>query len=213
MPEAKPASIAVVDYGMGNLRSVAKIVSRTGAAIVVTSNPAEIRAADRLILPGVGAFPDAMQNLRTAGLIDVLNEEVIERRKPILGICLGMELLAKSSGEVRPTEGLGWIDADMMMFERNQGIRVPHVGWNTVKIKRNDCPLLDRVDDNSTFYFVHSYYMRANDPGIVVASSNYGHDFCVMVQKDNIYGTQFHPEKSQANGFLMLINYVNARLN
>jgi glutamine amidotransferase len=213
MPEAKPASVAVIDYGMGNLRSVAKIVSRTGAPIKVTSDPVDIRAADRLILPGVGAFPDAMQNLRAAGLIDVLNEEVVGKRKPILGICLGMELLAKSSEEVRPTSGLGWIDADMVMFERNQGIRVPHVGWNTLKIRRNGCSLLDRVDDGSTFYFVHSYYMRANDPDLVVATANYGHEFCAMVQKGNIYGTQFHPEKSQANGFLMLINFVNANLN
>ncbi len=213
MAQAVPSTtVAIVDYGMGNLRSVAKIVSRTGADAVVTSDPAQIRAADRIILPGVGAFPDAMQNLQAAGLIGVLEEQVLGKRKPFLGICLGMGLLAESSDEVRPTKGLGWIKASMQVFDRSKGIRVPHVGWNRVKIVRNDCALTDRVDDGSTYYFVHSYYMVAHDPEIVVATANYGHDFCAMVRRDNIYGAQFHPEKSQANGFLMLLNFVNSGL-
>ncbi len=213
MSEAPPASVAVINFGMGNLRSVEKIVSRTGATVRVTSSAEDIRAMDRLILPGVGAFPDAMENLRSAGLVDVLNEQVIEKKKPILGICLGMELLAKESLEVRPTPGLGWIDATMVGFERDQGIRVPHVGWNTLKLKRTDCPLTENLEDGSTFYFVHSYYMRANDPDLVVGTSDYGHEFCAMVRRENVYGTQFHPEKSQSNGFLMLLNFVTGELN
>lgn len=213
MIEPTQKTIAVIDYGMGNLRSVAKMISRTGANVIVTNDPGKIRSADRLILPGVGAFPDAMENLKNTGLVDILNEQVIENRKPILGICLGMQLLAKESPEVRPTKGLGWLDASMLKFEAAQGIRIPHVGWNTLLVKRSDCPLLDDMNEDATFYFVHSYYMQAHDPKIVVGTTNYGHEFCSMVQQDNIFGTQFHPEKSQSNGFLMLIKFVTAELS
>lgn len=209
MTEITPKSVAVIDYGMGNLRSVAKMVSRTGADVVVTNNHDEIRKADRLILPGVGAFPDAMENLQNADLINILNEQVLEKKKPILGICLGMQLFAQDSPEVRPTKGLGWLDASLVKFEADQGIRIPHVGWNTLSPKKADCPLLDDMNNDATFYFVHSYYLKASDPSIVVGMTHYGHEICAMVQKDNIFGTQFHPEKSQSNGFLMLIKFVS----
>jgi len=208
MIEPPAKTIAVIDYGMGNLRSVAKMVSRTGSEVIITHDHDEIRRADRLILPGVGAFADAMENLNKSGLTDILNEQVIEKRKPILGICLGMHLLAKESPEVRPTKGLGWLDASLVKFEAEQGIRIPHVGWNTLLVQKPQCPLLHDMDDGATFYFVHSYYMQAHDPDIVVGTTHYGHNFCSMVQQGNIFGTQFHPEKSQSNGFLMLINFV-----
>lgn len=211
-PGRHPRSITIVDYGMGNLRSVAKVVSRLGADVRVSSDPADLTWADRLILPGVGAFPDAMRSLRELNLIDALNEEVLARKKPILGICLGMQLMAKSSAELVDTEGLGWFDATMVSFDRSKGIRVPHIGWNRVNLKR-PIALFDGFDDGSFCYFVHSYHMLCADPSSVVATTNYGYDFVSVIARDNIFGTQFHPEKSQAAGSIVLINFVTGTLD
>lgn len=196
---------------MGNLRSVAKVVSRLGADVRISSEPADLRWAERLILPGVGAFPDAMRSLRELRLLDVLNEEVVTRKKPILGICLGMQLMAKSSAELGQTEGLGWFDATMVSFDRSKGIRVPHIGWNRVNIRRT-IPLFDGFDDGSFCYFVHSYHMICPNPSVVAATTTYGDDFVSAIARDNIFGTQFHPEKSQAAGAIILINFVTGTL-
>lgn len=206
-----PRSITIVDYGMGNLRSVAKVVARLGADVRISSDPADMKWAERLILPGVGAFPDAMRALHKVHLVDSLNEEVLVQKKPILGICLGMQLMAKSSAELVHTEGLGWIDAAMVPFDRAKGIRIPHIGWNRVKIRR-PVPLLDGFGDGSFCYFVHSFHMLCADPAVVVATTNYGGDFVSVIAHDNIFGTQFHPEKSQAVGSIILINFVTGVL-
>jgi glutamine amidotransferase len=211
-PGRHPRSITIVDYGMGNLRSVAKVVSRLGADVRISSDPTDLRWAERLILPGVGAYPDAMRSLRELNLIEALNEEVLARKKPILGICLGMQLMAKSSSELVHTEGLGWFDAAMVSFDRSKGIRVPHIGWNRVKI-RNPVALFDGFDDGSFCYFVHSYHMLCADPSAVVATTTYGEDFVSVIARDNIFGTQFHPEKSQAAGAIVLINFVTGALD
>jgi glutamine amidotransferase len=206
-----PRSITIVDYGMGNLRSVAKVVARLGADVRISSDPADLRWAERLILPGVGAFPDAMRVLHELRLVDSLNKEVLARKKPILGICLGMQLMAKSSAELTHTEGLGWFDAAMVPFDRAKGIRIPHIGWNRVKIRRS-VPLLDGFDDGSFCYFVHSFHMQCADAVDMVATTDYGGDFVSVVARDNIFGTQFHPEKSQAVGSIILINFVTGGL-
>jgi len=202
--------VAVVDYGMGNLRSVAKYTSRAGGEVRVSADPADFDWAERIILPGVGAFPDAMSELHRLNLVDPLRAIVEDAKKPLLGICLGMELLAQFSPEVRDTQGLGWVDAEMKPFDRAE-MRVPHVGWNQIT-NRNESPLLDGIDDGSFFYFVHSFHMVAHKPELVAATSNYGHDFTAVIQQGNVYGTQFHPEKSQSSGFMLLRNFIEKDL-
>ncbi|WP_374630836.1 imidazole glycerol phosphate synthase subunit HisH [Ferrovibrio sp.] len=201
------ARVAVVDYGMGNLRSVGKIVSRTGADVRVSSDVADLEWATHLILPGVGAFPDAMRELNRRGLVEALGRIVREKGKPILGICLGMQLLCRFSPEVVDTQGLGWIAADMVPFPKSSGLRVPHIGWNQLQVKSAD-PLVEGIADGSFFYFVHSLHMVCDRAQDVLATSSYGDEFVAAVRSGNVRGTQFHPEKSQANGFRMLLNYV-----
>ena len=201
------ARVAIVDYGMGNLRSVGKIVSRTGADARITSDAADLEWATHLILPGVGGFPDAMRELHERGLVEPLRRIVQEKGKPILGICLGMQLLCRFSPEVTDTEGLGWIAADMKPFPKSSGLRVPHIGWNQLQIKAED-PLVDGIGNGAFFYFVHSFHMVCDRQEDVLAVSEYGGEFVAAVRNENVRGTQFHPEKSQANGFRMLLNYV-----
>lgn len=208
----RPRSIMIVDYGMGNLRSVAKVVSRLGAEVRISSDAADMAWAERLILPGVGAFPDAMRQLKELDLVGPLNEQVQERNKPILGICLGMQLMAKSSEEIESTPGLGWLDAAMIPFDKSRGVRVPHVGWNRVRIKR-ETPLLRDFTDAAFCYFVHSFHIECRDPKDVIALTDYGGEFVSGIARGNIYGTQFHPEKSQAAGAVILINFVTGRLD
>jgi len=201
--------IAVVDYGMGNLRSVAKAVEYVGTEAVVTNSPRDIERADRIILPGVGAFSQGMDNLDRLGLIDVLNEQVLSKKKPFWGICLGMQLLAGKSYEFGETPGLAWIGATIVpfSFEAND-LRVPHVGWNDITIKK-DHPVMSRVASGDTMYFVHSYFMSDNKPEDVVATCTYGKEFTAAIRKENIFATQFHPEKSQENGLNMLTEFLN----
>ena len=199
--------VVVVDYGMGNLRSVAKIVSRTGADVRVGSEADNLDWATHVILPGVGAFHDAMQELGKRNLIEPLNRYAKDKGKPILGICLGMELLCKSSPEVKMTDGLAWIPATMVPFRKSAKLRVPHIGWNQLDMARPD-PLMAGLDQGSFFYFVHSYYMACENPADVLARSSYGSEFVAVVRHENVMGTQFHPEKSQANGFRLLLNFV-----
>ena len=202
-----PPKIAIVDYGMGNLRSVQKMIVRSGAEVKITSEAADLAWADKLILPGVGAFTDAMKELNNRGLTSGLNAAVLEDRKPILGICLGMELMARGSEEGDRVEGLNWLPAEMVGFDRRTGVRVPHVGWSPIE-KSDRSPLFNDIPNGAAFYFVHSYHMACDDPDIVVAQADYGGEFTAAINRGNIWGTQFHPEKSQAVGSALLANFV-----
>lgn len=201
--------IGIVDYGLGNLTSVAGAVSKLGFDSTVTSDAAVLAAADKLILPGVGAFPDGMANLAERGLIDVLNDLVIGQRKPILGICLGFQLLGTSSEEFGHTAGLGWIDAPVTRLAPNDAsLRVPHVGWNDLTQTAPDCILFDGIEDGSLFYFVHTFRMEAPPDGSQIGTCDYGGAFTAAVQKGGVFGTQFHPEKSQQAGLTLLQNFL-----
>lgn len=198
--------ITVVDYGMGNLRSVHNALKLLGEDVIITGNPSEILQAERLILPGVGAFGLAMHNLRQRGLVEALNEKVLHHGTPILAICLGMQLLAESSTEHGNHTGLGWIKGRVQKFEV-EPLRVPHVGWNEI-LPQQDSPLFKGLDGNKEFYFVHSFHYVPDDPSVVAATAHYGYEFVCAVQQGNIFGTQFHPEKSQANGLRLLENFI-----
>jgi imidazole glycerol-phosphate synthase subunit HisH len=199
--------IAIVDYGLSNLKSVAAAVEKVGFEGVVTGNPDELKKAEKLILPGVGAFGDGIHNLRERGLVDVLTRLVVEEKKPILGICLGAQLLCRDSFEFGHHEGLGWIDASVVRLEPRDDLRVPHVGWNAVK-KTGESALFEDVPDETLFYFVHSYRIRCNNPANSVGECRYGIPFTAILQQGNIYATQFHPEKSQMFGLKLLQNYL-----
>ena len=200
--------IAIIDYGMGNIHSVQKALEAMGAKTRVTNQPSEIKASDKVVLPGVGAFDDAMQELKRENLISALKEH-IKSKKIFLGICLGMQLLFKESEEVRNSKGLGILKGKVKRFENKDNLKVPHIGWNQLKIKNSACPLLKGLADNSYVYFCHSYYPQPYDGRIIVATTDYGIDFTSILWQDNIYGVQFHPEKSQEVGLKILRNFVN----
>lgn len=200
--------IAVVDYGMGNLRSVCHAFERIGAEARVAKRPEDLREAERIVLPGVGAFGVCMSNLRASGLIEPLREEVFERGKPFLGICLGLQVLSTQGEESGLHEGLDWIPGKVKRFDaRQMGLRVPHVGWNEVHWDRPS-DLFHGLRDGSNFYFVHSYYFAPQSPGHLAASAEYGIRFAAAALKDNLFATQFHPEKSQDNGLRLLENFL-----
>jgi glutamine amidotransferase len=200
--------IGIVDYGMGNVRSVRDALEYLGEDVEITADPARLAAADRLILPGVGAFGDAMANLEARGLPDVLRQEVVDKRKPFLGICLGLQLLAQTSCEHGEHRGLGWINGDVVRFEVDPSLKIPHMGWNDIE-KRVEHPLLEGLEDTQLcFYFVHSFYLSCRDRDAVVATCNYGTPFAAMVGRDNIAAMQFHPEKSQDSGIHILKNFA-----
>ena len=203
--------IAIIDYGMGNLRSVQKGFERTGHDAVVTRDPKTILNAGKVVLPGVGAFPDCMRNLEEYGLIDSVYKS-IESGKPFLGICLGLQLLFTEGEEFGTHKGLDIIKGKVVRFEgpafdaphaSQVALKVPHMGWNTIAIKRKT-PALDDVRDQGHFYFVHSYYVVPDDPGVAATTTTYGIEFVSSVWKDNIFAVQFHPEKSQALGLSIL---------
>jgi imidazole glycerol-phosphate synthase subunit HisH len=199
--------IVVVDYGMGNLRSVQNAIAHTGDYQVrVSSTADDIRAADVLIIPGVGAFGDAMKNLRQRDLIPVLNE-VRNRQVPVLGICLGMQLFFDSSAEGGRHAGLGWIPGTVEYIEVDAQYRVPHVGWNDLNLTRPS-PMFSQLQGDRNFYFVHSYHAVC-DPAVLLATVDYGMPITAAVQHGHIVGMQFHPEKSQRNGMLVLKSYLN----
>ena len=203
--------LVIVDYKMGNLHSVKKKLDRLKVNAVISSDPAVILNATKLILPGVGHFGNAMQNLREMNLLDALNEAVLVKKTPILGICLGMQLMAKTSEETlehgtwNMEHGLGWFDAEVVKFSFEDTLRfkVPHTGWNTISIEK-ESPLMNDIPENSEFYFVHSYYMKANDPADVLNYTEYGTRFVSAISKGNIYGFQYHPEKSHDIGLKLL---------
>jgi len=199
--------IVIVDYGIGNLASVLNMFKKIGVKdVCISSDKAVIEKATKILLPGVGAFDAGMLNLEKSGLIPLLNKMVLEEKIPVLGICLGMQLLTKQSEEGLKN-GLGWIDAETVKFDfdPSQKLKIPHMGWNYIKVNRTN-PLIDTEKKNK-FYFVHSYYVKCFDETQSIATSNYGIDFTCMVNKGNIYGAQFHPEKSLKFGMKLLENF------
>lgn len=199
--------VVVVDYGMGNLDSIRRAIEECGGEPVVTDDPGVVKRAPSLVLPGVGAFAHGMRNLRERKLEEPLNEQVLGRGVPCLGVCLGMQLLARRGEESGETAGLGWIDGDVRRLVPANGERVPHVGWNEVHVEQRS-PLFAGLDDGRDFYFVHSFHFTPSDPDAVVARTPYGGGFASAVAKDNVHGVQFHPEKSQRAGFEVLANFL-----
>lgn len=206
--------IAIIDYGMGNLRSVQKGFEKVGHAAIVTSDPKAIMDAGHVVLPGVGAFPDCMRNLEERGLLDIV-PKVVKSGRPFLGICLGLQLLFTESEEFGVHKGLDIIKGRVVKFSELRSpnsdlLKVPHMGWNTVSIKKR-LPALEGIDDGSYFYFVHSYYVVPEDEKVVATATNYGIDFVSSIWKDNVFASQFHPEKSQEKGLKILKNFGNIK--
>lgn len=202
-------TVGVVDYGLGNLRSVAGAVERLGQEVVVTSDVGELERAERLILPGVGAFGDGMANLRRLGLVEPLTS-LVEQGKPMLGICLGAQLMAEGSDEFGTHEGLGWIPGVVRRIRPiDPSLRVPHVGWNLVR-KTGESTLLAGIDEGAYFYFVHSYHLVCADRSLVKGECDYAEGIAAVIERGNVFGTQFHPEKSQLSGLTLLGNFLNA---
>jgi imidazole glycerol-phosphate synthase subunit HisH len=198
--------IAIIDYGMGNLRSVQKGFEKVGHQALVTSDPAEVAAADKVVLPGVGAFEDAMLELQSRGLIDPVLA-AIDSGKPFLGICLGLQLLFETSYENGTHQGLGVLPGEVVRFELPAEYAVPHMGWNQLDIRR-PAPILSGIEPGTYVYFVHSYYVAPRDPQVVATETDYGGPFCSMIWRDNVFATQFHPEKSQSYGLRILKNFA-----
>jgi len=203
------AAVALIDYGSGNLRSAEKALARAGGAVVVTSKPEAIASAERIVLPGVGAFGDCMRGLSAvSGMIEALRESVLRRGVPFLGICVGMQLLASVGHEFGDHAGLGWIAGEVdRLTPSDPSLKIPHMGWNELTVTRPH-PLFAGIAPGAHAYFVHSYAMRPRDPTHVLATSDYGGIFTAAVGRDNIAGTQFHPEKSQAVGLTLLGNFL-----
>ena len=205
--------IAIIDYGMGNLRSVQKGFEKVGHSAVVTSDPKTIMDASHVVLPGVGAFPDCMRNLEEYGLIDVV-PNAINSGRPFLGICLGLQLLFTESEEFGVHKGLDIIKGRVVRFNvgayADTSLKVPHMGWNTVDVK-NRPPHLDGIEDGSYFYFVHSYYVVPEDNAVKATTTDYGIEFVSSIWKNNIFASQFHPEKSQEKGLRILKNFGNIK--
>jgi imidazole glycerol-phosphate synthase subunit HisH len=209
--------IVIVDYGMGNLRSVSKALESLGAEVCVSHDPADILRADKLVLPGVGAFPAAMRELRVRSLIEPIKRVIADARKPYLGICLGLQLLFDSSEEGEGAKGLAVFPGTVKRFPQTigSGLKVPHMGWNQVKAGargEGDCPLMRGISENSYFYFVHSYYVKPDAPAVKTWNTDYGLPFTSMVWKDRLFATQFHPEKSQGVGLTLLKNFIEIEL-
>ena len=212
-------SITVIDYGSGNLKSAAKALEAAAnnlnisAKIVVTSDPKIIKQSDKIVLPGQGSFRDCYSGIKKIpGLNETLNEFVLEKKKPLLGICVGMQLFAKIGYESQETKGFGWIDADVRKINNmNKKLKLPHMGWNEIVLKK-DCFLFSNIKNKSHMYFIHSYEFMTKQKDCVVATTNYGNSIIVSIEKENIIGTQFHPEKSQKNGLTILENFLKWKL-
>ncbi len=209
-------SVAIVDYGSGNLHSAHKAIERAaaeqGVQVIVTSDPDVVRQVDRIVLPGVGAFADCRRGLdHVAGMVEALEDSVIRSGKPFLGICVGMQLLATRGLEHGVAEGLNWIPGQVIEIKPDApNLKVPHMGWNTLKPSRPH-PLLKDIptgENGLHAYFVHSYHLQAANPDQIIASTEYGGELTAMVGRDNIVGTQFHPEKSQKLGLALIANFL-----
>jgi imidazole glycerol-phosphate synthase subunit HisH len=214
-------SVAIVDYGSGNLHSAHKALERaaresgSGVEIRLTSNPDDVRTAERIVLPGVGAFADCRRGLDAVdGMVEALNEAVIEKGKPFLGICVGMQLMATRGLEHKVTEGLGWIPGDVVAIEpADPSLKIPHMGWNTLSIRREH-ELLDGIptgENGLHAYFVHSFHLKPAASDLMIAETDYGTALTAIVGRDNLAGTQFHPEKSQTLGLALLRNFLQWR--
>jgi glutamine amidotransferase len=198
--------IALIDYGMGNIRSVSKAFESSGGQVVITQKAEDIMKAKAIVLPGVGAFRDCMDNLSKLGLISTIREEII-KGKPYLGICLGMQILFSESEEFGISKGLDILKGRVVRFKLSNEYKIPHMGWNTVKFKKKS-KILEEIPDKSYFYFVHSYYVVPEDSKVVGGITDYGVDFSSMIIYENIFATQFHPEKSQKMGLKLIKNFV-----
>lgn len=199
--------ITIIDYGMGNLGSIKNMIKKIGFNCVITSDPREIVNATKLILPGVGSFDVGMRNIREYGLKEILEKKVVEEKTPILGICLGMQLMTNSSEE-GIEKGLGWVEAETVRFTFDDDRIFPHMGWNYISIPKTSA-LLDSEDSNSLrFYFVHSYFVKCKDESIITAKCNYGFDFTCSYEQGNIFATQFHPEKSHVFGMNIIERFL-----
>lgn len=199
--------IAIIDYGAGNLQSVKKAFDFIGAESVITDNPEIINACDRILLPGVGSFGDAMDSMHKSGLVETVKQNALSG-KPFLGICLGLQLLFEESEESPGVKGLGIFKGKIKKFSNDMGLKIPHIGWNSLEIKQKDT-LFKNVPENSYVYFVHSYYLHAEDEEDVATVTNYGIDFHSAVGKNNVFATQFHPEKSGDVGLQILKNFAS----
>jgi glutamine amidotransferase len=201
--------ITIINYNAGNIKSIQNMLKRIGAKSCISSNVEEIEQAEKLILPGVGHFDYGMSNLKQFGLINVLNKKVLEDKVPLLGICLGAQLLGNGSEE-GTEKGLGWIDMDVVKFDKEKmtdDLKIPHMSWNEILIKKSS-KLLEGLNNESRFYFVHSFHMKCNDEKDILTNTNYGYEFTSAVEKENIFGVQFHPEKSHKFGMKLLENFV-----
>lgn len=199
-------NVKIVDYGMGNLRSVQKAFERIGADAEICPSPDGLKSADKIVLPGVGAFRDAIHELKAKNFIDAIHKH-IEAERPFLGICLGLQLLLDKSYEDGEYEGLGIIPGEVVRFENAPDLKVPHMGWNLIERKKEN-PLLDGIPEDAHFYFVHSYYVVPENESDIATETGHGVRFCSMVSLGNLYATQFHPEKSQSAGLRILKNFV-----
>jgi glutamine amidotransferase len=201
--------VGIIDYGMGNILSVKNALEMIGVDARICVIPEEVRLMDKIILPGVGSFRDCIQNLRLRGFVDVLNEVVMKQAKPILGICLGMQVMARKGFEGGEYNGFGWFDADVIrLTSEDLKLRIPHIGWNNIEFVKESF-LFKGLPFSPDVYFVHSYYMNCRDKNDVIGVFDYGGFFTAAVQKNNIVATQFHPEKSQDHGIKMLKNFLS----
>lgn len=200
--------IAIIDYGMGNLRSVSRAVETVGGQARIVSDPDEVRRADRVILPGVGAFADAIAELKKTGL-DQAFIEAVRAGKPCLGVCLGLQLMFEESEEDGAHRGLGLLPGRVVRFEKRAGLKIPHMGWNTLRIRRA-VPLLAGLAESPSVYFVHSYHAKPADQADVVAEADHPYPFAAIVSRENLTACQFHPEKSQATGLRMYANFCRS---
>jgi len=201
--------IAIVDYGVGNLTSVKRMLERCGVASEISSSPEFITNAEKVILPGVGSFDYGMEMLERSGLLDVLNEHAVFYKKPLLGICLGMQLLFSESNEGN-RKGLGWLDGKVVHFDRGKlhaGLKIPHMGWSNVMVQKSG-HLLQNLENDARFYFVHSYHLSDVSESDVLLTATYGYEFVCGVEHENILGVQFHPEKSHRFGMKLLENFA-----
>ena len=198
--------IAIVDYEMGNLRSVQKAFERVGHAATITSDPAVLAGASKIVLPGVGAFRDAIAALRQRKLVEPIRS-AIEQGRPFLGICLGLQLLFDKSHEDGEHEGLGIVPGEVVRFQVPAEFKVPHMGWNQIRFRQRP-PIFNGIDDDAYFYFVHSYYVAPRENGVIATETDYAQPFCSSIWRDQLFAVQFHPEKSQAAGLRLLKNFA-----
>ena len=201
--------IVIIDYGLGNLFSVCNVFKLLGIKAIISSKPDDIKNAERLVLPGVGAFGDGILNLKRLGLDRILTAEVIDKKKPFLGICLGLQLLADKGFEYGEHQGLGLVHGEVRKLDTEKsGLKLPHIGWNSIQTVRSS-PLLDNIQPDADFYFLNSYHLVCKNPNDLIATTFYGENVTAAIQRLNIFGVQFHPEKSQDNGLKLLENFAN----